>query len=295
MSHLLPSALFSPSIARQQLAAAKDWNYIDAWLTTKFASKPPPPFERNSDTLRALLALAAQNETADEERELLARVEAKALQELKARAEEEPNTDLLNSIEDSLTREGQASLDALAELSLGMNQPSPDIEKLGRGIIGLQVTLYDLEQASDRISVLENHLNNELQTITKLTKELQSEAYQPSSDLSKHTHDYQRKAKALASKLPELKDRVATLQASLGESNITIQDVKAQEDKFKELTTTVRGLEGEVKGFHGLPQDTDLARLELEGLRMELQDLTRERDQMFEGLVERESPKKSRY
>jgi HAUS augmin-like complex subunit 1 len=294
MAHLSPSAIFSPSVARQQLAAAKDWNYVDSWLSTKFHGKTPPPFERNNDTLKALLALAALNESADEERELLAKVDAKALQELQAREEADPNGELLNSIEESLTREGQTSLEALSTLSVTLNQPAPDTEKLGRCIIDLQVTSYDLEQASDRISILEKHLDNELQNINNLIKDLQSDTYQPPSDLTKQTIDYQRKTKALASKLPELNDRVASLTASVGTLKITIQDVKAEEDKFKDLMATVKDLEAQVKSYHGLPQDTDLARLELEGVRVELRDLTRQRDHMFEGLVERESPKKTR-
>jgi len=56
----------------------------------------------------------------------------------------------------------------------------------------------------------------------------------------------------------------------------------------------VQELELKVKSYQGLPQDSDLARLELEGLRIELRDLTRQRDSMFEGLVERESPQKKR-
>ena len=294
MAHLSPSAIFSPSVARQQLAAAKDWNYIDSWLSSKFNNKPPPPFERNNDTLKAFLALAALNESADEERELLARVEAKALQDLQAREAADQNTQLLNSIEESLTREGTTSLEALSTLSVALNQPIPDIEKLGRSIVGLQVTSYDLDQATDRISILENHLNNELNNINALIKDLQSDAYQPPLDLTKQTTDYQRKTKALASKLPELRDRVASLTTSTGSSKITIQDVKAEEDKFKGLIAIVKDLEAQVKSYHGLPQDTDLARLELESIRVELRDLTRQRDNMFEGLVERESPKKSR-
>jgi len=294
MAHLSPSSIFSPSVARQQLAAAKDWNYVDSWLSTKFHGKTPPPFERNNDTLKALLALAALNEAADEERELLARVEAKALQELQAKEEADPNAELFNSIEESLTREGQTSLETLSALSITLNQPIPDTEKLGQSIIDLQVTAYDLKQASDRISVLEKHLDNELEHINNIIEDLKSDAYQPPSDLTKQTIDYQRKTKAIASKLPELKDRVASLTASVGTSKITIQGVKAEEDKFKDLMTIVKDLEAEVKSYHGLPQDTDLARLELEGVRVELRDLTRQRDRMFEGLVEKESPKKTR-
>jgi HAUS augmin-like complex subunit 1 len=56
----------------------------------------------------------------------------------------------------------------------------------------------------------------------------------------------------------------------------------------------VKDLEVQVKSYHGLPQDTDLARLELEGVRVELQDLRHQRDSMFEGLVERETPRRGR-
>ena len=254
-----------------------------------------PPFERNNDTLKALLALAALNESADEERELLARVEAKALQDLQTKEEADVNAKLLKSIEESLTREGQTSLEALSTLSVALNQPISDIEKLGRSTIDLQVTSYDLEQASDRVSILENHLNTELARINKLIEELQSDAYEPPADLTKQTIDYQRKTKVLAAKLPELREKVASLSAKEGTPKVTIQDVKAEEEKFKDLMVTVKHLEAQVKSYHGLPQDTDLARLELESLRVELRDLSRQRDSMFEGLVERETPRKPRY
>lgn len=293
MAPLSPSAVFSPSVARQQLAAAKDWNYIDNWLSTKFNGKTPP-FERNNDTLKALLALAALNESADEERDLLARVEAKALQDLQSNENADPNSEILSGLEKALTRDGQASLEALSSLSVLLNQPMADIESMGRRIIDLQVTSYSLEQASDRISILEKHLNTELDRINNLIKDVESDAYQCPPDLAKQTTDYQRKAKALAAQLPDLKDRVASLSAATGVPGTTVEDVKAAEDKFKTMMAKVNVLEDEVKKYHGLPQDTDLARLELESLRAELRDLTRQRDSMFEGLVERESPMKSR-
>ncbi|KAG0647361.1 hypothetical protein D0Z07_7126 [Hyphodiscus hymeniophilus] len=293
MAHLSPSAIFSPSVARQQLAAAKDWNYIDAWLSTKFAGKTPP-FERNNETLKALLALAALNETADEERDLLAQVEAKALADLQAKQDADPNAQILRSIDEALTREGHMSLDVLCTMSVAMNQPIPDMEKIGRGILDLQVAAYDLEQASERVTILENHLNKELKNINHLIEELKSDAYRPSADLTKQTIDYQRKTKVLAAKLPELRDKVASLSANAS-PKFTIQDVKVEEEKFKDLMATVRDLEAQVKSYHGLPQDTDLARLELESLRSELRDLSRQRDNMFEGLVERATPRKPRY
>ncbi|KIN00952.1 hypothetical protein OIDMADRAFT_123506 [Oidiodendron maius Zn] len=293
MAHLSPSAIFSPSVARQQLAAAKDWNYIDSWLSTKFSGKTPP-FERNNETLKALLALAALNESADEERDLFAKVESKALQDLRTNTEADPNAGILNQLEGALTPEGAASLNALSFLSVLLNQPVADTENLGRRIIDLQVTSYSLDQASDRISILEKQLNTELDRINNLIKDLESDAYQCPPNLEKQTTDYQRRTKALAAQLPDLKDRVASLSAATGIPGTTVEDVKTEEQKFKDMMAKVNVLEDEVKKYHGLPQDTDLARLELEGLRVELRDLTRQRDSMFEGLVERESPKKTR-
>ena len=113
--------------------------------------------------------------------------------------------------------------------------------------------------------------------------------------LTKQTIDYQRKTRVLAAKLPELREKVASLTFKGGSAKVTIQEVKAEEQRFQDLMATVKDLETQVKSYHGLPQDTDLARLELERLRVELRDLSRQRDSMFEGLVERETPRKPRY
>lgn len=294
MAHLSPSAIFSPSIARQQLATAKDWNYIDGWLSTKFNGKSAPPFERNNDTLKALLALAALNETADEDCELLSKVEAKSSQELQRKEAADPDGEILKALEDYLTREGHVSLDALSSAAVALKQPFAETERLAQKIVDLQATSFNLEQASDRVAILESHLSKELEQITALVEELRGDAYRPSSELSKQTLDHQRKTKVLTAKLPDLKNRIASLTATAGGSKPTIQDVKVEEGKFKELMATVKELEALVKSYHGLPHDTDLARLEVEGLRVELKKLTRQRDGMFEGLVERESPKKPR-
>jgi len=295
MTHLTPSAIFSPSLAKQHFAAAKDWSYIDTWLSTKFPKGKTPPFERTPETLKALLALAALNETADEERDLLAAVQAKALQDLQRKEAADPNVDLLKGVEEALPREGKEGLDVLAELSVAVNLAVPDVEKLGRRMVDLQVSVYELEQASDRVAVLEKHLSEELGRVKALVEELQGEEYQPSSELAKQSVDFQRKTKVLAAKLPELRDRVAAYQASVGGAQkITVEDVKEEEDKFRDMLGVVKELESQVKRYHGLAQDTDLARLELESVRVELRELTQQRDSMFEGLVERETPRKAR-
>ncbi len=55
---------------------------MEAWLSNKYRGRSVPPFERNEATLSALLSLAAANERADEETELLRKVQEEALKEL---------------------------------------------------------------------------------------------------------------------------------------------------------------------------------------------------------------------
>ncbi|KAI5919708.1 hypothetical protein F4810DRAFT_471499 [Camillea tinctor] len=142
------AAIFSPSVARAAASTAKDWAYVDDWLRSKYAllKRRPPPFERNPETLRALLALAAANEAADEERQQLARVEEAALEEVRRAAEHEAQaaerrqrredakgeededeptidgallaSDLLHAVDDALSREGRTALDAMADVAV---------------------------------------------------------------------------------------------------------------------------------------------------------------------------------
>lgn len=287
MAYLSPEAIFSPSVAKQQLAAAKDWNYIDDWLSVKFQGKKPPSFERNNDTLKALLALATFNDSADEENGLLKRVETKTLEELEAAETQEPHIDLINMLEQSLSREGKLGLEALSNLSVVLNQPIPKIDRLGRSLIDLQVICNNLDHTNDRINSLETHLNYELENVDKLTQELQSQAYQPILDPAKQATHYQRKLKEMSNKIPELRERVTLLSTSVGQPTTTLHDIISEETKFKNLLTVVRELEEKVKGFHNLPHDKNLARLELEAVKVELHNLSRKRDDMFENLVQK--------
>lgn len=290
MAPLSPSAIFSPSVARQQLAAAKDWNYIDGWLT-KFHGKPAPPFERNNDTLKVLLALATLNGTADEDRSLLIKVEAKSLQELQVKEKTDSGAEILKALEENLTREGHHYLDGLAAAGVTLNEPFANTEQMAKKIIDLRASFYDLNQTSSRIALLHEQLISELKRVDALLQVLSGDTYQPPAELSKQTQDFQRMAKVLTAKLAELRDRVTIPSVAIAPSQ-SIQDIKGEEDNYIGQMARVKGLESQIKDLYGLPHDTDLARLKLEELRVELKELSRERDCVFEGLVEREGPTK---
>ncbi|KAK8069283.1 hypothetical protein PG994_005899 [Apiospora phragmitis] len=311
MSHLHPqAAIFSPSVARAAASTAKDWSYVDSWLRSKYAGRSVPKFERNPDTLRALLALASHNEAVDEERDQLAQLEAAALGEVKAalgevkaahvakdaaRQEQQQQQgivkgelvadDILDAIEEGLTREGRTALDAMARMAVELGMAFPTSEALGTRYVELQAKVFELEQTLDR---------RESQTMDGFIHEIRGQEYRPAADLAKQNLDLQRQIKTMSAKLPEIGQHIAALEKSVAIPNLTVEDVKKDEDVYLDLLATKKELDARVKTFAGLPPDVEAARVELEALQAQLRDATARRDTVFEGLVERESPVKTR-
>jgi HAUS augmin-like complex subunit 1 len=312
MVHLThQTAIFSPSVARAAASTAKDWSYMDGWLKTKYQGRSVPPFERNADTLKALLAMASHNEAADDERDQLARIEAAALEE--ARSADTDNArpadpsdaqgrldggqvgdDILAAVESVLTKEGMTALDSIASMAveLGMVDPTPEV--LGCKFVELQGKAVELDQTVERVALLQRYLDREAATVGHFIEELQGEEYVPPSDLAKQNLELQRQIKTMSAKLPELRQQIASLEQSVSLSGLTVEDVKEDEAEYLQLLAKKKDLDAQVKAFVGLPPDLDAARAELEALRSELRQTTQRRDAEFEGLVERESPFKPR-
>ena len=139
-----PAKVFSPTAAKQQHnQQQRDWAYVDQFLATRFAGSAGggvPAFERNAETLAALLALAAANEAADEERALEQRVKEKALDELRrrdaaiARARSGKGEPLLAAVEDHLTQQGRRCLNSTALLSVALGSNSVDPLRYAAGL-----------------------------------------------------------------------------------------------------------------------------------------------------------------
>ncbi|KAJ4255058.1 hypothetical protein NW762_009862 [Fusarium torreyae] len=294
------SAIFSPSVARIAASTARDWSYIDAWLSSKYHPRPVPSFERNNDTLKVLLALASVNEAADEERNLVAKSEATALQEL---TESESKIDkttrplregLIEAVQHNLPADGHTALDTMANMALQFGVAFPEAETLGRRMCQLQSSIHDAEQMKARVEVLHKHIDREAARINDILKDLQSDDYQPPAHLAQQNLDMQRKVKALSAKLPELQDKVVALAASADSSHPTIADLARDEQEYLAVLACKKELDLQLASFQGLPSNPDMARSELEDLREQLRDVTSQRDAVFEGLVERESPVKRR-
>lgn len=294
-------AIFSPSVARVAASTARDWSYIDAWLASKFAARSAPPFERNPDTLKALLALAALNEAADENRLLLDRAESDALASLSRAAsaggthgDDQLAGPLLDAIEHHLPREGASALDAMAAMAVDSGLANPAAVDLGRVMLDLQGRAYDAERMQARVDTLARHIQRETNHVSDLLRRLQTDDYKPPPDLARQNLDVQRQVKSLSAQLPDLQDRAAALAASIESGHPNVDDIARQEEHYLALLARKSALDEQMAAFAGLPSDPDMARSELDSLRRQLRGATSRRDAVFEGLVERESPIKKR-
>lgn len=187
--------LVSPAKARQAAIQAKDWAYVNSWLSGQYAPKPVPPFERNEDTLRTLLALAAANDAADEEATLLHHAREEAVEGFKAReaAEETQKKELLDEVEHCLDENGRQSLEDLAETTVVMGGLSAETSDLGQSIIELTKEEFDAREQVSKVEMLEKYLERELAALQEQLETLKSdEIYNMAANLPALTAEWSR-------------------------------------------------------------------------------------------------------
>ncbi|BDD55597.1 hypothetical protein MPDQ_006919 [Monascus purpureus] len=288
-SSSIDASLFSPSKARQAAIQAKDWAYVNSWLSRQYAPKPVPNFEHNEDTLRTLLTLAAANDAADEEATLLHRAREEAVRGFKAQedSEEKQKRELLDEVEICLDENGRRDLDDLAETAVVLGSLSADTSDLAQSIIDLSMEEFEARDQISKVEALQRYLENELHTIREQLYELKSnKAYEISSNLPALTAEWSRSTKLLATKVGEYEGRIASLERNRAKGP-TIEELVAEEEDVKKIEETVQALEGRVRMFNGLPQDAQEAKLQYKQLERELDRLTQRRDSLFESLVGR--------
>ena len=310
MSHIPPPSvpvIFSPSVARAAASAAKDWSYVDSWLLSKYAPLhlKVPSFERNPDTLKALLALAAANEAADDSRQQITDIEVAALAKLTSPSAspsastsatyQEAKKSILSALSASLTLSGKESLTSLSALSQILSLPASQAGPLhlGSSLRSLSTELDNLEQARHRLDLLNLHITRATASIEKLLAQLcRDSGYSPAAGLAKENLEVQRRIKVLAGQtLPQLRERMASLVSAASAERdeggvVTVEQVRTKQEACLELLKRKHEVDVQAETFYGLPPDTEQARWELEALREELRSLTSRRDGAFEGLVE---------
>ena len=276
--------LVSPAKARQAAIQAKDWAYVNSWLNRQYAPKPVPAFERNEDTLRTLLALAAANDAADEEATLVHRAREEVVQGFKTRegAEDKQKLELLDEIEMCLDDKGRQNLDDLAETSAALGALSTETTDLGQSVIELTKEEFDTREQISKVDALQRYLEKELASLQKQLETLKSDAtYDTSSDLPALTAEWTRNTKLLTAKVGEYRDKIASLERNK-HKGVTIEGLIAEEGNVLQIKEMVETLENRVRIFLDLPGDIPGARAQYQQVERELGQLIQQRDSMLE-------------
>jgi len=279
------SALFSPSKARIAQAQARDWGFVDSWLAKRYSGKRVPAFEKGEDTLEALLTIATLNESADEQRQAVDRVEQCALFGLE-KQRSGASEDIYQAILRHLDQDGDESLETLAKTTLILNAPSnATIADLAASSIDLQTENFDLSQQQAHLKDQRAALQREANRLKALLRELKDDAFQPAPDIAEQTIEWNKASKHLKAKVGEYDDRLSALRSS-GSPSISIEQVAQQSENLRLQKSKLTGLEAELKAYQSLPTNAREARATLEDSRDELRRLTQRRDRLFEGLVQ---------
>ncbi|KAF4212132.1 hypothetical protein CNMCM8980_001469 [Aspergillus fumigatiaffinis] len=285
----MDSPLLSPAKARQAAIQAKDWAYVNSWLNRQYSPNPVPNFERNEDTLRTLLALAAANDAADEEAALLHRAREEAIREFREREEagDKQKKELLDELELCLGENGKRDLDDLAETTAVLGALRTGTKDLGQSIIELTVEEFDAQEELSKVDMLQKHLEKELAALQEQLDQLKSDpAFEVPADLPAQTAEWSRSTKMLTAKLTEYQDRLANLGRDSSKGP-TIEDLGTEEKQISQVKGIIQILDHRLKMFHDLPKDVQGARAQYRQLERELNQLIERRDSMFESLVEK--------
>lgn len=275
------TGLFSPSKAKAHQAQAKDWAFVDDWLTKRFTSKRLPPFERNEDTLEALLSLATLNDAADEQRSSIERVEKSALSALAKKTQ--PTAEGLHEL--ILDHLDTADLDLLAKLSV-MLDTSPSALDIGTAIMELHDSRFSINQQTQRADAQLQALKSEQQRLESLLVALKDDSLQAPVNLPSQTTEWTRSSKHLRVKVTEYDDRLASALAE-PPPTITFEDVAKRGAELDEQAARLAQLSSELEAYQSLPSDSKAARAKLESARDDLRALTKQREGLFETMADR--------
>lgn len=284
------SPLISPTKARRDAALAKDWAYVSSWLTKKYSPQPVPQFEKNAETLGALLELVASNEAADHEVELIRRAEE---EELKRYEQEVGQTDggpcqvILRGLEAAMDERGTIVLGDLAEASLLLGTLSADPSLMGERIIELSHEKFEIEEHLHRINDLQSQLELEVEVMKSSIEKVQCQIDEvEQEDIQQRTAQLNRETRQINTKIGQYSERITALK-KFTVTSPTISEVRKQERRVQKLQAKVKASERRIADFQGLPPDLERARGEYRRAQNQLLGLRQRRAEIFESMVDK--------
>ena len=204
---------------------------------------------------------------------------------------------IVETIKDHLTPGAQDALHALAATAVALDTASPDPETLAHALIAHTSASHTLANNIAHIQTLQLYLDRQQSLLRAQLHELQSNpAFSAPPALQRQTTEQTRQTKHIRAKIREYEDRLSSLEKSHARSAPTpasksvssaeaIADMLEQQTALDALRQKVERLEKEVDEYAGLPADREAARKEVAKLEVELDNVRRKRDALFEGLV----------
>ncbi|KAL9625111.1 MAG: hypothetical protein Q9160_000840 [Pyrenula sp. 1 TL-2023] len=306
------SLSLSPTKARQAATTAKSWATVATWLTAKYHPQSVPRFERNEDTLRILLELVDVNERADELAGLVegaaeAEVEVEGGQARSRRVGEKEEgfsrEEFMRWIDEGLRQsedgdrdaahEGEGTvLDDLASsfVTLGCLSPASFPVEAAQALISLTQSEFASRSQLAQLQDLQRQIDMEIPLVRTRLESLRTVRSGSSSAseieaLSNRISEWTRGSKMLSLKIREYEDRASGLQRA-DWKGVEIEEIREKERRVGRLQERCRGLERGLRAFGGLPPDWEAAKGEVERVEEEVGELRRQRDGLFEGMVE---------
>lgn len=158
------------------------------------------------------------------------------------------------------------------------------------------MTCQNLSNQITHVETLQSYLTKQQSLVHAQLEELKTNpAFITPPTLQRQATEQTRQTKHLRTKIRELEDKLSSLQTSQnrtmtpGSKHIgsaeAISDMLEQQENLNKLRSKVEAVERQVEEFAGLPADRDAARKEVGRLEITLDEIRRQRDEMFEGLV----------
>jgi HAUS augmin-like complex subunit 1 len=252
---------------------------VNAWLEKKYG-KRIPPFERNEETLPALLSLATLNEDADDQSALVEKIERQALQSYARRQID--GHEIQHGLLRAISAERQRTLDALASSAVMLN--SLDMSTMAASISRVTSDHFQLSEQAKRLQFQGAILRNEQVRCQVVLQELKGDAFTTPDNFADQSAEWSRNTKQLKAKLAEYDERLVTLR-STSNPGPSFQDIERQLSDVQSQDARLSELNAQLAGYDSLPSDAQAARNKLEAARSELRELMLRRDKLFEGLV----------
>lgn len=176
----------SPSKARAEALESHSWSVVLTWFASLYHPSPPPSFERNASTLKALQRLMAENVAVETGRDLLLAAQTEELaardgERGQGRAQDRTNdenngSDLLGRLESSLSRSSNDALDAIARSAVllgcplssrldGSSSIMQSMQSMQSQILNLPLQTFALETQISSINDLIGDLETEITQI----------------------------------------------------------------------------------------------------------------------------------